>query len=133
MEGEELETLKRVSSFDDISHTTAANEYAKWCKRMDDLGNIAAFYDCDKEAKKVGHRIYYYFVLACTFYACVGWSLATILAFMDRSVPCIISTYEIRSDGKPKNIFGAFGTVILTLIPPINCLFRPDHFKQTLL
>ena len=44
-------------------------------------------------------------------------------------MPCIVSWYEIHSNGQPKEIYEAIGVILLSSIPVVCFVFRPSSFS----
>ena len=104
-------------------------EYDKWCKRMDYMGNWAALYNSPTKMQKIGYKIYYYFVFLCCCWGPFGWMTAFVSALLKKPMPCIVSWYEIHSNGQPKEIYEAIGVILLSSIPVVCFVFRPSSFS----
>ena len=104
-------------------------DYDKWCERMDYLGRWAALYDCPSKMQNIGYKIYYYFTFLCCMWGMSGWIVALIYSLLEKPIPCILSWYEIHSNGQPKDLYEAIGVILLASVPAVCFIFRPASFS----
>ena len=50
-------------------------------------------------------------------------------SLLEKPIPCILSWYEIHSNGQPKDLYEAIGVILLASVPAVCFIFRPASFS----